>query len=114
MNSQFYDPKASFSQSYLLSRIVRNAQRPKKIPFFIRENWLNTLRWSERFSVNLKSLVLRFPFPLREKVRVRGFVRAIHPHPCPLPQAGEGSDLILTLSQSARLLIFSLSERDEN
>jgi len=61
-----------------------------------------------------KSLVLRFPFPLREKVRVRGFVRAIHPHPCPLPQAGEGSDLILTLSQSARLLIFSLSERDEN
>src|SRR5215472_1134778 len=114
MNSQFYDPKASFSQSYLLSRIVRNAQRPKKIPFFIRENWLNTLRWSERFSVNFANLwcsVFLFPW---EKIRVRGFVRAIHPHPCPLPQAGEGSDLILTLSQSARLLIFSLSERDEN
>jgi hypothetical protein len=58
-----------------------------------------------------KSLALRFPSPLREKVTMRGFVRVTHPHPWPLPQAGEGSDLILTLSQSARLLIFSLSER---
>jgi hypothetical protein len=51
---------------------------------------------------------------LREKVRMRGFFRAIHPHPCPLPQAGEGSDSILTLSQSAKLLTFSLSERHQN
>src|SRR6266536_323273 len=43
-----------FSQSYLLSRIVRNAQRSTKVPFFIREIGVNTLRWPKSFSVILQ------------------------------------------------------------
>src|SRR5713226_1021799 len=54
MESQFYERKAGFSQSYLLSRIVRNAQRPTKVPFFIREIRFNPLRWTEPFSVILQ------------------------------------------------------------
>src|SRR5918996_1070273 len=66
MNSQFYDSKTGFSQSYLLGRIVRNAQRSQKIPFFIRENRLNTLRWTEPFSVILQiSSSAPFPAALR-------------------------------------------------
>src|SRR5215510_121241 len=54
MNSQIYDPKAPFSQSYLLSRIVRNAKRSQKIPVFIRENRLNSFRRTEPVSVILQ------------------------------------------------------------
>src|SRR5215475_16481 len=54
MNSQFYYPKTPFSQSYLLSRIVRHAKRSQKIPVFIRENGLNSVRWTEPVSVILQ------------------------------------------------------------
>src|SRR5215813_8941042 len=54
MNSQFYDPTTPFSQSYLLSRIVRNAKRSQKISFFIRENRLNSFRGAEPVSVILQ------------------------------------------------------------
>ena len=90
MNSQFYDPKASFSQSYLLSRIVRNAQRPKKIPFFIRENWLNTLRWSERFSVNLQISGAPFSFSLEGEGQGEGVRQSDSPSPLPSPVSGRG------------------------
>ena len=54
MNSQFYDSQTGFSQSYLLGRFVKDAQRTQKIPFFIRENRLNSFRWTESFSVILQ------------------------------------------------------------
>src|SRR5574342_1320357 len=54
MTNQFYDCKRGFSQSYLLSRIVRNAQRATKVPFFIREIRFNSLRRTEPVSVILQ------------------------------------------------------------
>src|SRR6266545_3160604 len=54
MERAFYDGTRGFSQSYLLSRIVRNAQRSTKVPFFIREIGVNTLRWPKSFSVILQ------------------------------------------------------------
>src|SRR6266498_3932420 len=54
MERAFYDGTRGFSQSYLLSRIVRNAQRFTKVPFFIREIGVNTLRWPKSFSVILQ------------------------------------------------------------
>ncbi len=54
MGTGFYEGKRGFSQTYLLSRIVRNAQRPSEIPFFIREIEFNTLRWLKPFSVVLQ------------------------------------------------------------
>ena len=64
MNSQFCNDKMGFSQNYLLSRFVRNAQRTKKIPFFIRKNRLNSFRRTKPVSVALQisrdsSLALR-------------------------------------------------------
>jgi len=74
MNSQFYDSKTAFSQSYLLGRIVRNAQRAQKIPFFVRENGLNTLWWTEPFSIILQiSRSEIFPSPLRGEGEDEGF-----------------------------------------
>lgn len=54
MERQIYDCRLGFSQSYLLSRIVRNGQRPTKVPFFIREIRFNSLRWTEPVSVILQ------------------------------------------------------------
>src|SRR5919106_2697518 len=71
MNSQFYDPKTPFSQSYLLSRIVRNAERSQKIPVFIRENRVNSFRWAEPVSVILQiSRTTSFPTALRSLARL--------------------------------------------
>jgi hypothetical protein len=84
MNSQFYDGNASFSQSYLLSRIVRNAKGSQKIPFFIRESRLSSFQWTEPFSVDLQISGAAFSFSLEEKVRMRGFVRSDSPSPLPL------------------------------
>ena len=71
MNSQFYDRKAVFSQSYLLGRIVRSAQRSKKIPFLIRESRLNSFRWTEPVSVILQiSRPTSLPAALRSLARL--------------------------------------------
>lgn len=74
MERRLDDCKRGFSQSYL-GRIVRNAQRPTKIPFFVREARLNPLWWPEPFSVNLQisgsrhffQLYVRWPdYPYKE------------------------------------------------
>src|SRR5919198_513232 len=54
MKRRIYECKPGFSQSYLLGRIVRNAQRPAKVPFFIREIRFNSLRWTKPLSVVLQ------------------------------------------------------------
>ena len=43
MNYSFYGCKTGFSQSYFLSRVVKDAKRPAKTSFFTRKNSLNTL-----------------------------------------------------------------------
>ncbi len=77
MTNRFYDCKRAFSQSYLLGRIVRNAQRPT--------------RRSVSFSLE------------GEGQDEEAIFRVIHyrPHPNPLPQVGEGIDSMLALSDSA-------------
>ena len=47
MISPFYDYKTGFSQTYFLSRVVKDAKSSPKISFFIRKNGLDTLRWTE-------------------------------------------------------------------
>ena len=66
MNYLVCEGKTGFSQTYLLSRVVNDAQGAAKIPFFIREIGFNTLRW-ESVSVILQiprdsSLSLRVTF----------------------------------------------------
>src|SRR5215471_20371020 len=112
MNSQFYDPKASFSQSYLLSRIVRNAQRPKKIPFFIRENWLNTLRWSERFSVNLQISGAPFSFSLEGEGQGEGVRQSDSPSSLPSPASGRRKRFDTDIESICKAFdFFSIGER---
>jgi hypothetical protein len=74
MKSQIYERKPGFSQSYLLSRIVRNAQRPTKVPFFILENRSNTLGWPKPWSVILQiSQSQGLPSPLWGEGQDEGF-----------------------------------------
>ncbi len=73
MKRQFYDCETGFSQSYLLGRIVRNAKRSEKIPFFIRETGLNPLWWTEPFFSRFANLLeVIVPSPLGEKVKDEG------------------------------------------
>src|SRR5882724_8593268 len=46
MIGPFYDYKTGFSQTYFLSRVVKDAKRSPKISFFIRKNGLDALRWT--------------------------------------------------------------------
>jgi hypothetical protein len=64
MANWFYDRKRVFSQSYLLGRFVRNAQRPSKVPFFIGKNGLNLAWWIGPFSFDLQISSAPFPFSL--------------------------------------------------
>ena len=64
MKDSFYDGKTGFSQTYFLSRVVKDAKRPPKVSFFIRKNGLNPLWWIKPFTVILQisrdsSLLLR-------------------------------------------------------
>ena len=54
MIDPFSESKWAPSKSYLYGRSLRNAQRTQKVSFFIRENWSNTLRSAEHFSVILQ------------------------------------------------------------
>src|SRR3972149_4067258 len=115
MTNRFYDCKRGFSQSYLLGRIVRNAQRSTKVPFFIREIRFNSLRWIEPFAVILQICRRSVSFSLEGEGQDEGAIfRVIHPHPTPLPQAGEGTDWMLALCDSANLLISSPLQRHQN
>ena len=112
MESQFYERKPGFSQSYVLGRIVRNAQRPTTVPFFIREIGLNPLRWTEPFSVILQICPLWVPFSLEGEGQDEGVIFRVNgPHPLPLPQTGEGTDSMLALNDCAKLFSSSRSER---
>jgi hypothetical protein len=81
MKDPFYDGKTAFSQSYFLSRVVKDAKRPLKVSFFVRKNRLNPLWWIEPFSVILQistdsSLSLRVtlsPVILSETKDLQGF-----------------------------------------
>src|SRR3972149_2698775 len=115
MKRQFYERKPGFSQSYLLGRFVRNVQRPTKVPFFIREIGINPLRWTEPLSVILQLCRRSVSFSLEGEGQDEGGIfGVIHPHPNPLPQAGEGTDWMLALCDSANLLNSSPSERYQN
>src|SRR5574342_186752 len=74
MKSPFYDYKTGFSQTYFLSRVVKDAKRSPKISFFIRKNGFVALRWTEPIKFILKlaritsllatlRALARLPFP---------------------------------------------------
>src|SRR6266850_1255174 len=54
MISPFYDYKTGFSQTYFLSRVVKDAKRSPKISFFIQKNGLDALRWTNPIAVILQ------------------------------------------------------------
>src|SRR6267142_2627906 len=54
MIDPFSESKWAPSKSYLYGRSLRNAQGTRKVSFFIRENWSDTLRSAEHFSVILQ------------------------------------------------------------
>lgn len=78
MKSQVCERKLGFSQSYLLGRIVRNAQRPTKVPFFIREIRFNSLRWTEPLSVILQ-IAGPSPFPAALRALARLSAQRLSP-----------------------------------
>src|SRR5262245_66424202 len=73
MKDSFYERKTGFSQTYFLSRVVKDAKRPPKVSFFIRKNGLNPLWWTEPSAVILQiSGLTPLPATLRALARLDG------------------------------------------
>src|SRR5215468_490812 len=71
MKDSFYERKTGFSQTYFLSRVVKDAKRPPKVSFFIRKNGLNPLRWTEPSALTLQIFGLTpLPATLRALARL--------------------------------------------
>ncbi len=112
MNVEIYECKTASSQTYQFVMFVRNAKRVAKVPFSIREIGCNSFRWTEPFSVILQICPLSVSFSLEGEGQDEGVIFRVNgPHPHPLPQAGEGTDSMLALNDSAKLFTSSRSER---
>ena len=87
---------------------------PRKFQFSFEKTGLTLFSELTVFQSFCKISGAPFSFSLEGEGQDEGVRHRDSPSPLPSPAGGRGSDLILTLSQSAKLLIFSLSERHEN